>query len=87
MAAIVISDSDSDSEFERDVQEVTRWSLMTVVPSPVREVVFDSDDDEEKGAVKRLLSFPNRPVEVGEPQKVSLLSVQLDSSHNTNYRM
>ena len=26
MAAIVISDSDSDSEFERDVQEVTRGS-------------------------------------------------------------
>ena len=30
MATIVISDS--DSEFERDVQEATRWSLMTVAP-------------------------------------------------------
>ena len=39
MAAIVISDS--DSEFERDVQEATRRSLMTVAPSPVREVVSD----------------------------------------------
>ena len=67
MAAIVISDSDSDSEFERDIQEATRQSLMTVALSPVREVVSDSDDDEEKVAVKKLLSFPNRPVEVGEP--------------------
>ena len=49
------SDSDSDSEFMRDVQEVTRWSLMTVELSPVREAVSDSDDDEEKVAVKRLL--------------------------------
>ena len=60
---------------------------MTVARSPVREVVSDSDDDKEKVAVKRLLWFPNRPVEVGEPQKVNVLSVQLDSSHNTNYRM
>ena len=28
---------------------------MTVAPSPVKEVVSDSDDDEEKVAVKRLL--------------------------------
>ena len=49
------SDSDSDSEFMRDVQEVTRWPLMTVELSPVREAVSDSDDDEEKVAVKRLL--------------------------------
>ena len=49
------SDSDSDSEFVRDVQEMTRWSLMTVELSPVREAVSDSDDDEEKVAVKRLL--------------------------------
>ena len=66
MAAIVISDS--DSEFERDVQEATRRSLMTVAPSPVREVVSDSEDDEEKVAVKRLLSFPSHLVEVGEPR-------------------
>ena len=51
----VISDSDSDSKFARNVQEVTRWSLMTVELSPVREAVSDSDDDEEKVAVKRLL--------------------------------
>ena len=38
MAVIVISNSDSDSEFERDVQEVTRQSLMIEAPSPVREV-------------------------------------------------
>ena len=57
---------------------------MTVAPSHVREVVSDCDDGEEKVAVKRLLSFPNRPVEVGKPRKVSVLSVQLDS-HNTNY--
>ena len=50
MAAIVISDS--DSEFERDVQEVTRQSL---APSPVREVVSGSEDDEEK---VRLVSSP-----------------------------
>ena len=37
MATIVISDS--DSEFERDVQEVTRRSLMTVARSPVRYAV------------------------------------------------
>ena len=86
MAAIVISDSDSDSEFEQDIQEATRQSLMTVAPSPLREVVSDSDDDEEKVAVKKLLSFPNCPVEVGEPRKVSVLSVQLDSSHNMSYR-
>ena len=48
MAAIVISDSESDSEFEQDVQEVTRRSLMTVSLSPIWEVVSDSDDDEEK---------------------------------------
>ena len=36
IAAIVISDSDSDLEFERDVQEATRLSLMTVAPSSVR---------------------------------------------------
>ena len=59
MAAIVVYDSDSDSEFEQDVQEATRWSLMTVAPSPIREVVSDTDDNEEKVAVKRLLSFPN----------------------------
>ena len=58
-----------------------------MAPSPVREVVSDSDDDKEKVAVKRLLSFPNRPVEVRESQKVNVLSVQLDSSHYTNYRM
>ena len=52
MAAIVISDS--DSEFKRDVQEATRRSLMTVAPSPVRKIVSDSDDDEEK--VPSLLS-------------------------------
>ena len=51
----MISDSDSDSKFARDVQEATRRSLMTVAPSPVKEVVSDSDDDEEKVAVKRLL--------------------------------
>ena len=68
MAAIVISDSDSDSEFKQDVQEATRRSLMTVAPSPVREVVSDSEDDKEKVVVKRLLSFPNHPVEVGEPR-------------------
>ena len=33
---------------------------MTVVPSPVRKVVSNSDDDEEKVAVKRLLSFTNQ---------------------------
>ena len=33
---------------------------MTVAPSPVRKVVSDSDDDEEKVAVKRLLSFTNQ---------------------------
>ena len=60
---------------------------MTVAPSPVREVVSDSDDDKGKVAVKRLLWFPNCPVEVREPQKVNVLSVQLDSSHSTNYRM
>ena len=60
---------------------------MTVAPSPVREVVSDSDDNKEKVAVKRLLWFPNRPVEVREPQKVNVLSVQLDSFHNTNYCM
>ena len=53
MAAIVISDSNIDFEFKRDVQEATRQLLMTVAPSPAREVVSDSDDDEEK--VKRLL--------------------------------
>ena len=37
MAAIVISDS--DSEFERDVQEATGRSLMTVAQSPVRYAV------------------------------------------------
>ena len=68
MDAIVISDSESDSEFEQDVQEVTRRSLMTVSLSPIWEVVSDSDDDEEKVAVIRLLSFPNRPVEVGDSQ-------------------
>ena len=68
-------------------KEATRQSLMTVTPSPVRKVVSDSDNDKEKVAVKRLLSFPNRPVEVREPQKVNVLSVQLDSSHNTNYHM
>ena len=46
MAANAISESDSDSEFERDIQEATRRSLMTVALSPVREVVFDNDDDE-----------------------------------------
>ena len=46
MAAIAISDSDTDSEFEQDIQEATRRSLMTVALSPVREVVFDNDDDE-----------------------------------------
>lgn len=46
MAAIAISNSDSDSEFERDIKEATRQSLMTVAPSPVKEVVFDNDDDE-----------------------------------------
>ena len=59
MAAIVVYDSDSDSEFEQDVQEATRRSLMTVAPSPIREVVSNSDDNEEKVAVKRLLLFPN----------------------------
>ena len=38
MAAIVISNSDSDSEFERDVQEATKRLLMTEALSPVREV-------------------------------------------------
>ena len=58
MAAIVISDS--DSEFERDVQEATRWLLMTVAPSPVREVVSDSEDDEEKGSQEiALVSEPS----------------------------
>ena len=85
MVATVISDSDSDSEFERDVQEATRWLLITVAPSPVREVISYSIDNEEKVAIKRLLSFPNRAVEVGESQKVSVQSIQLDSSHNTNY--
>ena len=46
MAAIMISNS--DSEFERDIQEVTRRSLMTVALSAVRKIVSDSDDDEEK---------------------------------------
>ena len=49
MIVISDSDSDSDSEFVRDVQEVTRWSLMTVELSPVREAVSDSDDDEGSG--------------------------------------
>ena len=49
IATIVISDS--DSEFARDVQEATRRSLMTVAPSPIREVVSDSDGDKEKVAV------------------------------------
>ena len=62
MATIVISDSDSDSKFERDIQEATWQSIMTVALSPVREAISDSDDNKEK--VKRLLSFPNRPVEV-----------------------
>ena len=56
------SDSDSDSEFVRDVQEVTRWSLMTVKLSPVREAVSDSDGDEEKVAVKRLLLVKFQPL-------------------------
>ena len=46
IAAIAISDSDTDSEFEQDIQEATRRLLMTVAPSPVKEVVFDNDDDE-----------------------------------------
>ena len=46
IAAIAISDSDTDSEFEQDIQEAIRRSLMTVAPSPVKEVVFDNDDDE-----------------------------------------
>ena len=45
MAANAISESDSDSEFEQDIQEATRRSLMTVAPSPVKEVVFDNDDN------------------------------------------
>ena len=60
MGTTVISNSNSDSEFKRDFQEVTRGSLMTVAPSPVRKVVSNSDDDEEKVAVKRLLSFTNQ---------------------------
>ena len=46
IAAIAISDSDTDSEFEQDIQEATRQSLMTVGLSPAREVVFDNDDNE-----------------------------------------
>lgn len=84
MVTTVISDSDSDSEFKQDIQEATRCSLITVAPSPVREVASDSDDDEEKVAIKRLLSFPNHHVEVGESWKVSVQSIQLDPSHNTN---
>ena len=45
MVAIVISDS--DSEFEQDVQEATRQLLMTVAPPPVRKIISDSDNDEE----------------------------------------
>ena len=60
MGAIVISNSDSDSEFKRDVQEVTRQSLITVAPSPVGKVASDSDDDKEKVVVKRLPSFTNQ---------------------------
>lgn len=70
---------------QQDIQEATRWSLITVAPSPVREVASNSDDDEEKVAIKRLLSFPNCPVEVGESRKASEQSIQLDPSHNTNY--
>ena len=39
----------------RVVQEATSLSLMTVAPSPISEVVSNSDDDEEKVAIKRLL--------------------------------
>ena len=46
MAAIVISDS--DSEFERDIQEATRRSLMTSGTVTCQENCFDSDDDEER---------------------------------------
>ena len=60
MGAIVISNSDSDSEFEQDVQEATRQSLITVAPSPVGKVASDSDDDKEKVVVKRLSSFTNQ---------------------------
>ena len=60
MGTTVISNSNSDSEFKQDFQEATRGLLMTVAPSPVRKVVSDSDDDEEKVAVKRLLSFTNQ---------------------------
>ena len=49
MIVIVIFDSDSDSEFKRGVQEANRRSLMTVAPSPVREVVSS------------LLAFPGEP--------------------------
>ena len=82
MAAIVVSDS--DYKFELDIQEATRWSLMTVALSIVSEVISDSDDDKEKVAAKRLVSFPNFPVEVAEPRKVSVLSIQLNSSHIRN---
>ena len=77
IAVIVISDSDSDSdsEFVRDVQEVTRWSLMTVELSPVREAVSDSDDDEEKVAVKRLLVFSPFLAFRGEPTNKTKLVI------------
>ena len=55
---VVIVISDSDSKFERDVQEATRRLLMTVAPSPVREIVsYSGDDDEEKVPP---LGFPGR---------------------------
>ena len=54
---VVIVISDSDSKFERDVQEATRQSLMTLAPSPVREIVSYSGDDEEKVPP---LGFPGR---------------------------
>ena len=41
---------------------------MTVAPSPAREVVSDSDDEEK---VKRLLLFPNR----GEPRNETMLVI------------